>query len=103
MHRIFVEKALTMLNPQNSTINGQSRKGYEYDLDEEYLKRLKEVMEMQRDMMAELGRILDDDPQLLRRYMNRMNKRTSSIRDQLTFVARDQEDLSNRGAGRSFG
>ena len=98
MHRIFVEKSLKMLNPKGSTINGQSRKGAEYDLDEEYLKRLKEVMEMRRDMMAELARILDDDPQLLRRYMNQMNKRASTIRDQLTFVARDQEDLSLRVA-----
>ena len=96
MHRIFIEKSLTMLNPKDSTINGQSRKGAEYDLDEEYLKRLKEVMKMRRDMMAELARILGDDPQLLRRYMNQMNKRTSTIRDQLTFVARDQEDLSLR-------
>jgi len=77
MHRIFIENSMTMLNPPN-------------------LIRLKEVMKLRRDMMAEFARILADDPQLLRRYMNKMNERTWSIRDQLTFVARDQEELSQR-------
>ena len=96
MHRIFIEKSMTMLNPRNSVLNGQSRKGVEFDLDEEYLKRLKEVLQLREEMMAELARILDDDPQLLRRYMNSMNKRTWSIRDQLTLIANDQKGLSQR-------
>ena len=97
MHRIFIEKAMEMLNPpSNSQINNQNRKGAEYDLDEEYLARLKEVMEMRQDMMAELARILADDPQLLRRYMNGMNSRTSTVRDQLSLIAHEQEGLSQR-------
>ena len=97
MHQVFVEKSLKMLTPQGpDKINRQNRKGAEYDLDEEYLKRLKEVMEMRRDMMAELARILADDPQLLRRFMNKMNDRTADIRDQLTLIAHDQQALSLR-------
>ena len=96
IHRIFIERSMAMLNPKNFTLNGQSRKKAEYDLDEEYLKRLKEVMQLRQDMMAELARILADDPQLLRRYMNSMNERTWSIRDQLTLIANDQKELSRR-------
>ena len=96
MYRVVTEKSLAMLNPKNFTLNGQSRKGAEFDLDEEYLKRLKEVLQLRNDMMAELARILDDDPQLLRRFMNGMNKRTWSIRDQLTLIANDQKGLSQR-------
>ena len=96
MHRVFIENSMAMLNPKNSQLNGQNRKIAEFDLDEEYLKRLKEVLQMRQDMMAELARILADDPQLLRRYMNRMNNRTSTIRDQLTLIARDQQSLSLR-------
>ena len=96
MHRVFLEKSLAMLNPKNFTLNRQSRKGAELDLDEEYLKRLKEVLQMRQDMMAELARILADDPQLLRRYMNSMNERTWSIRDQLTLIANDQKGLSQQ-------
>lgn len=95
MHRLFIENAMEMLNPTgNPAINKQSRKAAEYDLDEEYLARLKEVMEMRRDMMAELARILADDPQLLRRYMNGMNDQTNTIRDQLSLIAYDQDALS---------
>jgi hypothetical protein len=97
MHRVFIENTLAMLNPKNfSAGNGQDRKGVEFDLDEEYLKRLKEVLQMREEMMAELARILADDPQLLRRYMNQMNSRTSTIRDQLTFIAGDQKALAYR-------
>ena len=94
MHRVFIENSLAMLNPKSSTLNGQNRKAVEFDLDEEYLKRLKEVMQMREDMMAELARILADDPQLLRRYMNMMNSRNSTIRDQLTIIAGDQQALA---------
>ena len=97
MHRIFIENSLAMLNPKDKSAgNGQDREAIEFDLDEEYLKRLKEVMQMRQEMMAELARILADDPQLLRRYMNKMNSRTSTIRDQLTFIASDQKALSLR-------
>jgi len=101
MHRIFLEKSLIMLSPSGPGGGSkQDRKKAEYsesDLDEEYLKRLKEVMEMRREMQAELARILGDDPQLLRRYMTGlMKKRSANTRSQLTFVARDQEDLSLR-------
>ena len=97
MHQVFIENTLAMLNPKNfSAGNGQDRKGVEFDLDEEYLKRLKEVLQMREEMMAELARILADDPQLLRRYMNQMNSRTSTIRDQLTFIAGDQKALAYR-------
>ena len=97
MHQIFVEKSMAMLNPKDpSAGNGQDRKAVEFDLDEEYLKRLKEVLKMRQEMMAELARILADDPQLLRRYMNSMNARTGSIRDQLTFIAGDQKALTYR-------
>ncbi|KAA1260247.1 hypothetical protein LF1_27860 [Rubripirellula obstinata] len=96
MHRVFIENTLAMLDPESFSLNGQNRKGAEFDLDEEYLKRLKEVLQMQQDMMAELARILADDPKLLRRYMNRMNQRTWSIRDQLTLLASEQRQLSRQ-------
>ena len=97
MHRLFIENSLAMLNPKNPSLNnGQSRKAVEFDLDEEYLERLKEVLQLRRDMMAELARILADDPQLLRRFMNMMNSRTATIRDQLTLISRDQQALAGQ-------
>ena len=96
MHQVFIENSLAMLNPQNPSGGGPSRKSVEFDLDEEYLKRLKEVLQMREEMMAELARILADDPQLLRRFMNRMNSRNSTIRSQLSLIAEEQRTLAQR-------
>ena len=96
MYNVFIENSMAMLNPDNFSGGGPSRKSVEFDLDEEYLKRLKEVLQMRQEMMAELARILDDDPQLLRRFMNSMNSRNSTIRSQLTLIAADQRSLAHK-------
>lgn len=96
MHRVFIENAMATLAKPPGALNKQQREGAEFDLDEEYLKRLQEVLEMRRDMMAELARILSDDPQLLRRYMNSIKSRSRTIRDQLTLLARAQTAISER-------
>ena len=96
VHRIFIENSMAMLNPPSSSGSGPSRKAVEFDFDEEYLKRLKEVFLMRQEMMSELARILADDPQLLRRFMNGMNSRNSTIRRQLTLIAGNQRALSDK-------
>ena len=94
MHRVFLENSMAMLNPNQFSGGGPSRKPAEFDFDEEYLNRLKEVLQMREEMMLELARILADDPQLLRRFMNRMSSRNATIRHQLTFIADDQRSLA---------
>ena len=99
MHRVFIENSMAMLDPNNFSGGGPNRKSVEFDLDEQYLARLKEVLQMRQEMMAELARILADDPQLLRRYMNGMNSRNASIRNQLTSIASDQQTLAYKVNG----
>lgn len=93
MYRLYIENTLPLLAPQQDEINQYQRKIAEFDLDEEYLKRLKEVLEMQRDLQAELARLLADDPRLMRRFMDRLVARGDSLRDQMTLLAERQKQL----------
>jgi hypothetical protein len=93
MYQVYVEDAYRLLGSEGGSINNYERKMAEFDLDEEYLARLQEVLEMRRDLMSELSRILSDDPRLLRRYMDRFVDRQDSLRDQLTLQSEQQERL----------
>jgi len=93
MYRVFIEDTLPLLSPRQDGINNYERKMAEFDLDEEYLERLKEVLEMQRDLQAELARLLADDPRLMRRFMDRLVARGDSLRDQMTLLSERQKQL----------
>ena len=90
MYRVFIEDALARLAPESEGINNYQRKIAEYNLDEEYLERLKEVLEMRRDLQKELARLLSDDPLLLRRFMDRAVSKGDTLRDRLTLLAERQ-------------
>ena len=66
----------------------------QFELDDEYLKRLKEVLEMRRDMQAELARILAEDPRLLRRFMDALRYRSNNLREELAGIVSEQADLN---------
>ena len=62
--------------------------------DEEYRKRLAEVLALRREMLAELSRMLSNDPRLLRRFMALGERRRSSLREELMRLARWQAELA---------
>src|SRR5207244_1740659 len=66
----------------------------EFNLDEEYLKRLKEVLKMRADLQAELARILSEDPRLLRRFMDNIRARSNNLREQLADLSAKQDVLN---------
>jgi hypothetical protein len=94
MYQVFIENTQAMLPTQSQDPDFYNRKGVEFKLDEEYLARLKEVLEMRRDLQAELARILADDPRLLRRFMDSVRNRTNNLRAELADLVAEQEDLS---------
>lgn len=69
------------------------------EVDQAYLDRLREVLEMRGEMMAEFGRILADDPRLLVKYMDIIRRRRSSLRADLKELAEQQADLAEELAG----
>ena len=93
MYRVYLEDALAELKRAAKDGDGNpglERTMAELDIDEDYLTRLKEVLEMQRDLRAELARILADDPRLMRRYFQNFGQNGRSIRDQLYDLAKAQ-------------
>ena len=93
MYRVFVEDAMALLNPQPDAINNYQRKLAEFELDDAYLERLEEVLKLQQELRAELARILQADPRLLKRFTDQFLGRSESLRDQLTLLAEEQKQL----------
>ena len=94
MHRIFVEESMALLKPPGEGGVGYNRKPVEFDFDEEYLKRLKEVIEMRNRMRKELARILREDPRLLRRFLDAQKNRLNNLRHDLYDLVDTQQELN---------
>lgn len=94
MYRIFLEDSMALLQPPGDNGSGYSRKGVEFDFDEEYLERLKEVLAMRNKMRAELARILREDPRLLRRFLDAQRTRQNNMRFELEGLVEDQRELN---------
>jgi hypothetical protein len=94
MYQVFIENSQALLAMQDSDPTRYNRKMAEFELDEEYLKRLQEVLEMRRDLQAELARILAEDPRLLRRFMDALRYRSNNLREELAELVADQNDLN---------
>jgi hypothetical protein len=96
MYQVFVENSMAMLNGENEDngSGGYRRKRVEFDVDEEYLARLKEVLEMRNKMRAELARILADDPRLLRRFIDSQQNRRRVLRHEMEEIVEQQGELN---------
>ena len=95
VYRVYVENTMAKLRAQRERINRIKREGVEFDLDEEYLQRLQEVLEMRRELEAELARILAEDPRLLKRFSQSSRGQADNLRDQFSLLARRQFVLTN--------
>lgn len=96
MYRVFIEDSMIRPFGEDSGNRGSrhSRKMAELELDEEYLARLQEVMEMRRDLLAELSKILAEDPRLLRRFMDNFRNQADNLRNQLADLHDAQDRLT---------
>ena len=62
MYQVYVENAQALLEMKDTDPDRYNRKMAEFNLDDEYLQRLKEVIKMRSELEAELAKILGDDP-----------------------------------------
>src|SRR5690606_6876921 len=99
IYEVYVEKTHRLMREARQNINPLKRKMAIIEVDQEYLDRYAEVLTLRREMMAELARLLADDPRLLARYLDLTRRRRSSLRDQLTELADRQDDLTNEVLG----
>lgn len=93
MYEVYVDKMQQLMREARQNQNPLDRKMAVIDVDQEYLDRYAEVLTMRRDMLAEFGRILGDDPRLLARYLDLVKRRRSSLRDQLSELAKWQKEI----------
>ncbi len=93
MYQVFVEDSFALLTNDKDPINNYQRKMAQFEVDEEYLKRLEEVLKMRQKLIAEFARILSEDPRLLRRFVDSINAQSESLRDQLTLLTLRQQEL----------
>ncbi|TWU54879.1 hypothetical protein Poly51_36010 [Rubripirellula tenax] len=94
VYRVYIEDTLAKLQAQRDRINDLKRKGVEFELDDEYLARLQEILEARRDLEAELARILSEDPRLLKRFSESSRNQADTLRDQFSLLARRQAQLT---------
>ncbi len=96
MHQIFLEDTQAMLGSKKPPINSVDRKIAE--VDEDYVAKLNQLLEEQKKIMAELAKILADDPRMLRRFMALQELDGTTLRDQMTLLAQRQQALTKKTA-----
>jgi len=62
------------------------------------VEKLKELEEEKKKIMAELAKLLAEDPRMLRRYLAMLDVQNTSYRDQMTRLARRQQKLHEQVA-----
>ncbi len=92
MHQIFLEDTQEMLGSKKPTLNPQNRKVAE--VDDEFVEKLRKLLEEKKKIMAELAKILADDPRMLRRFLALQELEGTSLRDQMTLLAQRQQSLA---------
>lgn len=94
MYQVYVENSMALLPTSGDDPRRFRRKPHVFDLDNEYLKRLEEVMKMREDLRAELAKILADDPRLSRRLMDSVRNRTNNLREDLSQLVAEQGEFN---------
>ncbi len=99
VYEVYVENARGVLRELQKNQNPLRRKMAVIEVDEAYLDRYAQVLEMRREMMAEFARILSDDPRLTGKYMDIIKRRDGNLRNRLTHLRELQEEISHEVSG----
>lgn len=94
MYEVYVGKRQQLMREARQNRNPLERKMGIVEVDQEYLDRYKEVLTLRREMMEELASLLGDDPRLLSRYLDLVNSRQRSLRDQLSELTERQDEAA---------
>lgn len=94
MHQIFIEDTQALLGGKKGSINSYDRKVAE--VNDEFVEKLKALLEEKRKVMAELSKLLSEDPRLLRRFLAMQQLQASSYRDQMTLLAERQKQVQGQ-------
>lgn len=99
IYEVYVEKAHKLMREARQNKHPLDRKMAVIEVDQAYLDRYAEVLTLRREMLAELARMLADDPRLASRYLDLIKRRRSSLLEQLSELTERQEDLTTELSG----
>ncbi|MGI8603664.1 MAG: hypothetical protein ACR2OZ_11790 [Verrucomicrobiales bacterium] len=94
MYQVFLENTQALLGSSEGPINSYQRKIAE--VDDAYVEKLRELLEEKKKIMAELAKLLSEDPRLLRRFLAMQQLQCKSYRDQMTLVAERQQQVQSQ-------
>ena len=94
MYEVLVERSQQLMREARQNMNPLKRQMAVIEVDQDYLDRYAEVATMRRELLAELGRMLGEDPRLLSRYLDSARRRRDSLRDQLSEIVIRQEEIT---------
>lgn len=97
MYQVFIEDTMASLGSAKNALNDYDRNMAEVNPDDEYLERLREVLQMREQLKAELASILTEDPRLLRRFTQQFIDKGDTLRDQVTLLHYRQRQLAELG------
>jgi hypothetical protein len=97
MHHIFAEDMMAILKNLPPNLNPRSRKMIE--VSEKYAEALQKLTDAKRELQKKLAALLAEHPDLMARYMDKLNRSGRSLRDQLTLVMDDQNECVRRMIG----
>lgn len=101
IHRydVYVEKAHQLMREATQNRNPLDRKMAVVTVDQDYLDRYAEVRRLRREMLREFSQLLADDPRLLSRFLGLVQRRGSSLRNQLSDLHERQEEIARELSG----
>ncbi len=94
MHQIFLEDTQATMGSGKPRIHQFDRKIAE--VDEALVEALKEMLEKEKAIIAELSKTLAEDPRMLRRYLASLQLQATTYVDQLTLLAQRQSQLRDQ-------
>lgn len=97
MHQIFLEDTQAMLGSKKPPVNNSIQRKIA-EVDDDYAAKLNDLLQEQKKIMAELAKLLADDPRMLRRFMALQEMDGATLRDQMTLLAQRQKDLTTQTA-----
>ncbi|MEM6364607.1 MAG: cell envelope integrity protein TolA, partial [Planctomycetota bacterium] len=99
IYRVYIEKRHRLMRQARQNKHPLPRKLGIIEVDQAYLDRYAEVLRLRRDMLDEFSTMLGDDPRLLSRYMDLIQRRRRSLREQLADIADAQDEVMIETAG----
>ena len=92
MYRVYAEGMQILAGGKEGALHGVEGKVRE--VDDAYIAKLKEHLAVLKELMADLEKQLEINPVLRAQYLAAQQDYAHNLRDQLTFLTEDQEDVA---------